>query len=245
MRVLIVGSCVTRDSFERPFGSELEIAEYFARSSLVSATSPEPFTEFDGSTIESAFQRRVVDFDHSRALLPFIRSGNYESVIYDPIDERFDLVEINGRVATRSNEFLRGKLGPGTEVRVKAFTDEFYARWEEAWSTFIKELESVDRARQLRIHVARWATCGQSGPLPDHELGAALRANTFLGRLYKRMAADVEDSQFIVPKPEFAVAADEHKWGRSLFHYPPDYYADFVDKFNRSFLDRAREGDQE
>src|SRR5690606_12983426 len=106
VRVLILGSCVTRDAFARlPEGSPLVVAEYFARSLLASATHPVEVTGVDLDRISSPFQRRVVEWDLTGAFMDALAGGvEWDVLVYDPIDERFDMYEqpAGGR-ATRSS----------------------------------------------------------------------------------------------------------------------------------------------
>lgn len=127
--VAILGSCVTRDAFALPAGSGYEIDEYFARSALASATADQPFTDFDDSAIESPFQRRIVALDHGISLLGHVTGHSFDVFVYDMIDERFDLVQHAGQIATRSNEVTLGTSVTEPEKPIASGSDEFFSMW--------------------------------------------------------------------------------------------------------------------
>ena len=76
--VFIIGSCVTRDAFELP-GHGYTIADYVARSSFACSTRRHPFPlgidRLDPTgAVDSNWQRRMVEIDLSRGLLPRLRA---------------------------------------------------------------------------------------------------------------------------------------------------------------------------
>lgn len=90
MKVLILGSCVTRDAFE--FAGDyppLTLHGYYARSALVSATDARPFPGVPLERIQSPFQRRMVQWDITGAALAEIAKADYDLLVYDAIDERY------------------------------------------------------------------------------------------------------------------------------------------------------------
>lgn len=234
VKVSILGSCVTRDAFAMPAASDFEIDEYFARSALASATAELPFVDFDDSGIESPFQRRIVGFDHAKALIGYVESQPFDAFIYDLIDERFDLVQHGSRIATRSNEFLSGVVLSEADQRIASGSDDFFSLWESGWERLIDVFTAIDAVAKIRIHVVHWAVRTNSGPFPKAKVKEAKRANTMLDLMYSRMSLDLTESQFLVPDRSLVVGADDHKWGPAPFHFADEYYEAFIALLERS-----------
>jgi hypothetical protein len=221
---------VTRDAFEIPRRPGISLEAYFARSSLASACSDRPVTGVDTGTIESAFQRLTVGHDLDKKFLTYVETDVFDLLVHDPIDERFALLTSDGAVATRSNEFLRASYEEDAFSIVESASAEFFALWEHGWTRFLASLDSHGKRGALRINQVYWAV----EALGDVDLASVASArqtkaaNLFLQRLYCRMREDLEPRQFYTYDPRLLVAAAEHKWGLSPFHYVPEFYEAFV-----------------
>ncbi|WP_163276207.1 DUF6270 domain-containing protein [Cellulomonas iranensis] len=227
-RIAIIGSCVTRDAFRPQDSDEWEITAYYARSSLASAMSEIPFVGVDLDGIDSAFQRRIVQADLAKELPGFLAVEDSDLILYDPVDERFDLLRdpVSGAVCTYSAELTRAASIPETE-RIGSGSPEFMELWEAGWTRFVEALDRRGRRSALRVNAARWAVAVDDGSdLPDaYPPGLVASSNAFLDRLYTRMRADLAPEQFIEPGQDELVACRNHKWGLSPFHYVPAFYA--------------------
>jgi FkbM family methyltransferase len=233
-RLLIFGSCVSRDALEHAREGDFDLIGYFARSSMASAFASEPVTGILLDGIESAFQRRMVSADLGKSLRATLATLDPEVILHDPIDERFNLIRFgDGTLLTRSSEFLKASdvLEERETAPVRSGSPEFLARWEEGWRNFLALLDSRDMRGRLLVNQVFWATRTEAGgdfgeAFPRAKIDAA---NAFLGRLYERMAADLPDRQFIRFPERRLVGSDRHKWGVSPFHYAEDYYSDLRD----------------
>lgn len=235
MKVGIIGSCVTRDALEFPRKADIELGAYFARSSLASACSDRPVPHVETSSIESAFQRRIVRHDLDKDFLRYVETADFDVLVYDAIDERFSLLTADGAVATRSNEFLRASFDANIFDVVPSGTDQFFDLWQRGWSRLIKALDARGMRSVLRVNQVYWATKALGGvDLGAVATGRSIReANSFLDRLYDRMRQDLPTSQFYVYPEEVLVAADVHKWGVSPFHFVPEFYEAFIRQLER------------
>ncbi len=229
MRVAIFGSCVSRDLLEVPQADFLTLDAYYARSSVASAFSESPFVGVDTSTIASAFQRRMVDADVNKTFPRYLDIADFDGLLIDLIDERFDLLERpDGQLATRSNEFLSATVSdPGTVERVPSGMEEFRSRWELGWARFVDQLGSLSRLDQVIVHEAYWAESMVSGaPFPKHPLQHIRANNAHLAWMYDRIRQDVAADRFVRVD---AFGADEHKWGPAPFHYESGYYSRVIE----------------
>lgn len=226
-RVAIIGSCVTRDAFRPEDAGDWQITAYHARTSLASAMAEVPFEGVELDAIESAFQRRMVRNDLTKVLSDFLVNDDSDLLVYDPIDERFDLLRHPGSsaICTCSVELTRATSVPDGE-RIRSGSAEFYALWEAGWQRFLELLDARGRRGALRINAARWAyDVDDGGDLPAAYPPVVIeKANEFLERLYARMRQDVEPWQLIEPALADALAAREHQWGVAPFHYVESFY---------------------
>nr|WP_128082711.1 DUF6270 domain-containing protein [Cellulosimicrobium sp. MM] len=228
VRITIVGSCVTRDAFDLSSDRRWELSAYYARSGLASAMSDVEYTGVDLTGIESAFQRRVVEQDLGKSLASHLAEDTSDLVVYDPIDERFDLAvhPVSGAVCTLSAELSRAAHVPVSRT-IRSGSDEFYALWEQGWVRLLAALDARGRRAHLRVNAAKWATALDDGSeFPAaFAAGRIRRANEFLDRLYSRMSEDISPDQLVsFSAKDAGVAASDHKWGRSPFHYQDAFY---------------------
>ena len=115
-RVSVFGSCISRDILDYDKEHFLPGA-YVARQSFISSLSPSPDVCIDPERINltSSFQRRVVGWDINKKAFEVLsdQKGPLDYLLVDFFEERFDLVEFGGSIATYSNEFARSGLGGG------------------------------------------------------------------------------------------------------------------------------------
>lgn len=235
MKFVIFGSCVTRDVFEFVDKSACVLVRYFARSSLGSAYAEGKIESVDVSRIASAFQRGVVCADLNKEFRGFLGSCDFDCLIYDPIDERFDLLLLEGEgLCTLSNELKQVYEGKceASGRRLKSGSEEFFVRWEKGWSALIAQLDGIGKRAALRINKVFWAerTAASDDFRPSYDATGITRANEFLGRIYSRMLRDIPQEQFFEFSQELMVGASEHKWGKSPFHYVAAYYSSLASR---------------
>ena len=76
-KILIFGSCVSRDPFtDNVFGFKL--VDYYARSSFASLSGEKFTSPLDLSLIESKFQRRMIQRDASKLFLEALSLLEYD-----------------------------------------------------------------------------------------------------------------------------------------------------------------------
>lgn len=225
VRVLILGSCVSRDAFRRA-DSSVRVVGYYARSSLGSAFGNPSRLAVDLERLSSPFQQRMVAADLEKRFVAELASADFDILLIDVIDERFHLyVDADGGVATYSVEMSQ-VLRPDQEWRtVASGSDEFFRRWEAGWSALVRVLDQRGIRGRVRVNTAWWAARTAQGPAfePTYSARHIQEANHLLERLYRRMALDLDASQFYEHSPEALIADESHTWGRSPFHYVEEY----------------------
>jgi hypothetical protein len=245
LRVLIYGSCVSRDAFEL-FSEDdgVELVEYVARSSVISSMSKRPFTRVRAHAIKSKFRRRMVIWDlESTKVKELIRRGAFDILLMDFIDERFDLLR-RGRetFATCSSEFLEARFIPSSERRIEAFSEDYLKAWRKAWTRFVGLAEGCGKLGSVRLGRVKWADSLPDGtPLPEEaqEPPGCERANSFLEELYSWAAQSLDPEQFYDYPDAELVCDPNHKWGLSHYHYVPAYNEHLVANLIRERADGA------
>lgn len=245
-RTAIIGSCITRDIW-RECGLDFTGVLYAARTSLASLTSapikglaipaePPPGVAGFG---RNSLRRVAADLD--KTALAQIVDQRPTHLILDFIDERFDLLEQGGAVATHSWELDRLGLigGPGLEAAtlVGRSTPRADLLWREGLARFAAVLNSgaltetqviLHHAQWARIHVDAGGAPGRFEDLAPVWPGrASLTAQNALLRHYRDLFLQaVPRTRVVHAASQFLVADARHVWGLSPFHYGRAYYDD-------------------
>jgi hypothetical protein len=237
-RVLIYGSCVSRDTFEFLDPSRYSLLRYIARQSLISAFSPADVDDLDLGALSSPFQRRMVlgDIAGSLAQDLFDLGDRTDLILWDLCDERLGVYRhTSGAVVTRSVELVRS----GAELRFATWehipfgTDDHFALWDEALSRFVVLLEEATLARKVLLLAVPWAARTGRGAATPASFG--LRASQ-ANRLYARYNDAVQARGIAVVglSAKTVRADDDHKWGVAPFHFGADVYTRLAGQINQS-----------
>jgi hypothetical protein len=240
-KVAIIGSCITRDLW--PIRGETERLLYVSRTSLPSLFAP-PVKGVRPAEPPPAglgrHQHRALVADLEKTALADLVAFQPTHLIFDFIDERFDLLAVNGALATHSWE-----LDVSGYLTQKAFTAaRGVARLSPAcrrlWSRGAAEMAAFVRATPLKdarliLHSARWAEFYRGGrgrpkPLPTAEIlpgrPEQIEAHNRLLAAYEAEFAALMPPMARVEAPQHRLADEDHRWGLSPFHYVADYYAE-------------------
>ncbi|WP_421297214.1 DUF6270 domain-containing protein [Aeromonas sp. 604015] len=231
MNILIYGSCVSRDALEFDTIKKINLKGYFARSSLASSMCDVNVTGISTEKISSSFQRRMVESDLSKELHKVISKAEYDLLLLDFIDERFDLwISPNGGVCTLSNELLQSGFVPPRNEIIKSGSELWFSYWESGWITLLDTLNQTGQIKKLLINEVYWSekTVNGSDYLPTYSKVGINAANNTLKRIYERIKCDISEAQFIKFNTTELIGAESHKWGKSPFHYQDELYKKIV-----------------
>lgn len=234
MRVLIYGSCISRDSLELAPQQDIQLAGYSARSSLVSAFARRP-TDLSGSSaqVRSSFQRRMLEADAQKGLPKALRSSTYDLLLVDIVDERFNVLargeeRLTDSPALRESNFLAE--GASAWRRIDSGSDEHFDGWADALDRMLKVVASLPGSVPVAFLDAGWATTIE-GPATGQGLSHAGRAPEAANELYLRyreyFCSKIPEDRVIRPPATVTVSDVNHKWGLAPFHYVQGFY-DFV-----------------
>lgn len=230
VRVFIVGSCVSRDSYEFLDPAFFALNGYLARQSLISGFAA-PFTaELNSSWLQSPFQRRMLEAD-AESRLPSILSeaaSRTDLLLWDLVDERLGVFDHGGNVWTTDSVELRGQPGGSlarASARHVAFgSPEHFALFEASlvrWKALLTDVELIDRTILL---APRWAEVTEAGAKTPTSFGLSATDANRVTDSY------VEAVQRIVGVPVVGrtdprpVSLTSHQWGVAPFHYDDATY---------------------
>ena len=234
LNILIFGSCVSRDVLNFDKENKYKLVNYFARSSIASLYSPIVMKNNLIESIDSSFQKRIVSYDLKKTFVEEIGLIDFDVLVLDLIDERFDLfIFKDGSICTLSSELVgTGFLQCHDGEVVKSGSDRHFVLWQQGWSSFINHLSILGVLNRVRIQKTFWCHIDEVGVYYDHD--RINTANKYLEKLYLEMQEDLDSSQFIVPSKINILGAINHKWGRSPFHFINGYYEEVLELLAKS-----------
>lgn len=215
----IWGSCVTRDPME--FSVHIDVAEYFARMSIVSAVDARPNAEVIRQlklvSSPSAFHQRSIEKDFGRHGFSRLSAGDRSRLlVVDLIEERFPLgVLADGKYVTLSDPaVMYSNLPELVEKRISPWSEERFKLFVNALSRF----RDAVGERPVVIHRAFYAGSQSS----------YLGYNEHLRRCYDVLAESLSPIGQVEVESEFRRASAVHKWKAGPYHYVDEYYRRFL-----------------
>lgn len=245
-RVAIIGSCITRDIW-RECGLPLDDLLFISRASLPSLVSPPlprpPALPADPPPIDGIGRHsiRQVEADLRKTALTALADHRPTHIVFDFIDERFDLLDQDGAIATHSWELevlgLVGGPGLASPRIVDRLSPEADTLWRDGLARVADWLATPAFAQTTVIlHHAQWATAlvaadgtaaAFDDAVPMWPGVASITAQNALLRRYRDLFLAAAPSAHVVEAADGLTVADaRHVWGLSPFHYVPAYYAD-------------------
>lgn len=239
-RIAILGSCITRDLWPvRGGGAERLL--YISRTSLPSLFSP-PVAGFEPAASApeglTAHEHRALVADLRKTALASLVAFDPTHLIFDFIDERFDLVSAGAALASRSSELLRSGYPAQPAFDGARVIPRLSAVAERLWAEGLAQFAALVRSTPLAharpvLHRARWASHlrladGTDEPIRDVQIVSGQPTDI---APYNDLLAR-QDAAFLAAMPGIEVveaatpplADPDHRWGLSPFHYTADYY---------------------
>jgi len=239
-RIAIVGSCITRDLWPIR-GGGAEALLYVSRTSLPGLLSA-PVEGFrpaeDPPGDLHPHQHKALLADLRKTALGTLLAWRPSHVIFDFIDERFDLLSVGGALASNSGEMVRSGYRTQGSLRdartLHRLSDSVERIWREAASEFAAMTRATPLgSAQLILHSARWADRqrlrdGRIAPIEHVEIiggqGAAIADYNALLERQEAAFQALMPPMARIDASAYRLADSEHRWGLSPFHYVPEYY---------------------
>ncbi len=232
-RIAIVGSCVTRDLFPADAG-----LLYLARTSLPSLLSAPvagfvPPAETDPMGGLEPWARRMVLYEATKAGLSVLLDYAPQTIVFDFIDERTQLLEIGAALVSDSVEFRQSGLHltpPFARARIIARASR---ECDELWTAAVRRLARILGHRlpdaRIVLHRAGWCAhaLGEDGLLRPFDPATQIERqvnNPLLGRYHRLFLQSFPQAHAINASPAHRIADAGHRWGPKPYHYVPGYY---------------------
>lgn len=232
--LIIYGSCVSRDIFNLEETSDFSLLEYYARSSMASLCSAAYINEEALARIPSAFRRRMVAYDFSKAMFSENNQfNNSDIILIDLIDERFDLVALpSGQIITLSNELTESGLLEDPSIAgfriIPQGSMERRKLWLQGMQRLFAFLRDRNKINSVIINKVFWSSRFDKDSETSFPVAPALieKANAELSWMYDVLSHELAEHQFIGFSPSLLTADEKHRWGISPFHYSEGYYTE-------------------
>jgi len=221
---------VSRDILNYPQAkAQFVLVDYYARSSIASLGSRPTEMPSTVQNISSKFQRKMVERDIRKDFLNDLAGLQFDVLLIDLVDERFNLyVEPEGGACTLSSELLISGFPTDSNrgSRIYSGSDEFWRLWEVGWLILVNKLRGIGVLDRLRVNQVFWAPRTENGGnFEPHYLNSQIdRANRFLDRMYQRISIDIPSEQFLQFDRGLMTGSVTHKWGIGPFYYIDAYY---------------------
>ncbi len=231
--ISIFGSCVSRDVLEYDNEKKFNLGQYVARQSIISAVSAPLKQENLVLSLDSNFQKRMVEMDLLKTSFNFLKSNPSDYLIIDLIDERFPLVCFNGSYFTASNEGINGySLFNSLKKLYKEIKDGgLYIESNNVdgcIDTFCKKLNEIYTDDRIIIHRALLVDyyTDRNDKIVEFKKNIIKnnrQINNLLNYMYDALIAKLPGAAVIDEMAE--ITGDEtHKWGLAPMHYQGNYY---------------------
>lgn len=227
VRVGILGSCVSRDTFEVLDPTRYDLAMYVARHSVVSTDTDARRHLPDELPAAHAFQRKQMEMDAHGTLWERVDSvaGKIDLFLWDLVDDRHGYVRFpDGSYITRSIDLLgqpalAESLAQGRTVSFG--TDEHFTTWRISADRFVAGLRRralLQRTLLLAVDWASKTTDGEPAPL---SMGVhADDANARFARYYDH----IQSLGIPALRIRAPLTDPSHRWGAAPFHYAESVY---------------------
>ncbi len=170
--------------------------------------------------------------DMDKSLWNRLQKKDFDLVLLDLIDERFDLLRASGVMITKSNELVASGFIESNRSRLEEISKSEYKNdaWRSDCEAFITRLEATVEPSRLVMVKAFWATHyttveGEKKPFdetvkfPQEYIS---RSNDQLRKYYRTMLKCMTSNNVVDLDPP--LASEVHIWGLSPFHYTNEWY---------------------
>ena len=243
-KVAIIGSCITRDLWPI-LGVDVSDLLYISRTSLPSLFSaPVGPIEVQGDPPAPLRpnQHKALVADLTKNALAALVIHQPTHIIFDFIDERFDLLAAGEGLATHSWELEVSGYLAQPALAQRRIVPRLSPACDLLWRGALDELAAFLAATPLAgarliLHEAQWAEAsraanGRRTILPDAfelmtgQMASRARHNALLHRYQAAFRAHLPQAAPVAARDAVRLADPGHRWGLSPFHYIEDYYRD-------------------
>lgn len=237
MKLLILGSCVTRYAFNKDvvpgLNPTIRVRRLFTRSSFISLTSPSFKIGLSEINNLAPFECRYVYEDLNRVFFNFIKTRDCSDtfLILDFIYETLDLLQVKQHFITLSDEFLRsGLLSRFSGLKLSRLESSTTALWKTSCLRFIETVGNIFPPERVILHRAFWKESFKDGQIisefPDKQ--RIYDFNAMLKEYYDFFEQSYQGITIVDLNHNSYFADKNHVWGLHPFHYEANYNKDLI-----------------
>lgn len=252
IEVDIIGSCVTRDSFEMA-SDRYKVKHYVSRNSLFAAcTEPLPLKsdEFD---VKHEYLRRMICCDFNKNYISDFKNNTAKYLVLDLIDERFQLLKFEdypNSIITYSSNLRNSDILINHEkyskLKYTLFeSDEYDIEYQrQCVKKYIDSLTQLYPIENIYLNRSvlvghYYNKYGKLCSFPASRINEYKQINIRLQRLYSLMMEYIKPEN-VIEMPNPCYADESQKWGLAPFHYFDIYYKAFVNNFSEKIKGREK-----
>jgi hypothetical protein len=237
LRTLVLGSCVTRDTFARLPADRFALVDYVARQSLLAADRPSPAAAALAPRVRvpSRFRRRMALGTLAADLHTRIDAARdrVDLVLWDLADERLGVYELpDGGLVTRTVELLECGLDAELATRARHLpfgSEEHLARWAGAAERMRDRLAAARLDDRTVLLELPWAERSADGELAPTSFGTSARTFNSLAAPYYRFVRRRLEPVRVLRPPVAPLSGPTNVWGEAPFHYAEPVYTAVAD----------------
>lgn len=227
MKILIFGSCVTRDAFTFDKSNEFTLDRYFARTSLATAFNSPPINDVYTEQLNSAFQKKIVNAELKKEFKEYIIKNNFDYLVVDFIDDRYSVFKFkDGRKTLLSAELCNTDFKIKNQENgdiIQGFSDKWFEEWKKECLEFIQIAKEYGFINKIILNKAYWTNIEDKNE-SFYDLNKVNEANRFLKKQYDFFEKLINKDNVINYPDSLLIANNSHMWGLSPFHYVDDFY---------------------
>ena len=228
----IHGSCVSRDVFNFDENKEVEIGQYFARQSFVSAVSTPSIKQINVN-LPSSFQKRMVESDLTKDMFEKLSLKKARYLLIDLIDERLNLIKYNNSIFTFSDELKNSKFMENFDVEVVDKLSMSNSIWKKSMDEYVNRLLEIYDEDKIIIHEAYLVESyltrdNQKKYFPEDNRRYIKLLNRFFKKYYAYLKQKLPNSHVISISEDNYQSWEGHLWEKAPMHYENRYYQDVL-----------------
>ncbi|AWW65499.1 DUF6270 domain-containing protein [Mannheimia haemolytica] len=213
MKILIFGSCVTRDAFTFDKNNLFTLVRYFARSSLATAFDSLKVEDKYTKKLKSAFQQKIVGADLSKEFRNYVTQQDFDYLVIDFINDRYDIFQFNNKskvlltAELKQTDFLKRNQSKG--IVIEGGSDEWFDEWKKGCIEFIELAKNQDFLHKIILNKVMWTNQLANGEkfIEDDKIE---KANTFLERQYEFISKFIPQENTITYSSELFKANKDY-----------------------------------
>ena len=227
------GSCAVRGITD--YTRNIVLKSNIGFNSLLTATAPRTPEHIDVRGSLAPWEIKMVQLDLEKNAFQYCRDNPTEYCVIDLIDERYDLLKIEGSYILNTAQIKNGKCIESFKnynMQIIHQKDLDQTFWEAQLNAFCTEIEKIYSHKKIILVECYMVyeyidTDGQVKRF--NEIDYINSFNTYAKKYYEYLKRRL-DGCHIINMPSDTIGDAKHRWGKSPVHYTTDFYKKLAEK---------------